>query len=547
MPAQGPSLLGRVLDGPPVPARLQSVAGANVHVVGQAYERAQAADIRFRRGVHYTPIDVATRLAALAVDAAGVGPVCDPSVGGGAFLLGAAEALLAAGSSRASVVGELLWGIDLDPGAVEVAAAVVALWASDAGEWVTVPRGHLVAADTLACGSEAFAEAPVGGFRAVVGNPPFGNQMDARTARRSEATAALRARWGSTAGPYADTAAFFLLAGVSMLAPGGAMILVQPRSVLASGDAGPIRAYIDASPGLAGLWIAPRGIFDAEVEVCAPLIGAGAPAGVVRRFTGAGVGEIAAAARADESWAGLAAGLLGTPAVRLDGARLGERCSATAGFRDQFYGLAAHTLEAHEAVSRSAPLITVGMIDPFRSRWGQGQFRFAGRVWRSPVVDLDALERDNPTLRRWVEDRLRPKVLVATQTRVLEVLPDPDGLLVPSTPVVAVECERDDVWWLAAALSSPAVTAQAFARVAGAAMSSETLKLSARQVLELAQPTDLAAWGRGVDASRQVAAAGDAATWRSALVALGQAMAAAYEVCDPELEAWWERRLPRWR
>ena len=139
------------------------------------------------------------------------------------------------------------------------------------------------------------------------------------------------------------------------------------------------------------------------------------------------------------------------------------------------------------------------MIDPFRNRWGQGTFRYANKNWIEPVVDLDALRKGNLELFHWVKERLRPKILVATQTKILEVLPDPEGRLIPSTPVISVECDYENVWPISAALSSPAASARAFARAAGAAMSSDTLKLSATQISEIPLPERTFEWNQGAE------------------------------------------------
>ena len=108
-----------------------------------------------------------------------------------------------------------------------------------------------------------------------------------------------------------------------------------------------------------------------------------------------------------------------------------------------------------------APLITVGMIDPLRNRWGSDQFRYAGRTWLKPVVNLTSLLADDKELYDWVQDRLKPKILLATQTKVLEVLPDPEGQLIPSTPTISIECS-EEIWKITSALSSAAISAFAF-------------------------------------------------------------------------------------
>ncbi len=104
--------------------------------------------------MHHTPPALADRLTAGVIDpGAAPGSVCDPSVGGGAFLLAAARRMLGSGASVRAVVGGLA-GVDVEPLAVAAAEAALALFAAERG--FTVAPGGLVVADAL--------ELPAGGF-----------------------------------------------------------------------------------------------------------------------------------------------------------------------------------------------------------------------------------------------------------------------------------------------------------------------------------------------------------------------------------------------
>ncbi|MDG1846748.1 MAG: N-6 DNA methylase [Acidimicrobiales bacterium] len=515
-------------------------------MVGAVYEQCLDSAIRRHGGVHYTPISIAQKLTNIALVETEVGPVCDPAVGGGSFLIAAANYFRHLGIPPAKIVGELLWGVDVDHGAVLVTEAALALWASDRN-WI-LPAGHLAVADSLKDGTSVFSEELVGGFSAVIGNPPFQNQLQEKTVRSLEETNNLRERWDTTAGPYADTAGYFLLAGVSMLADDGVLLMIQPQSFLSSSDSAPIRVQIEEEMGLAGMWIGGVNIFEAGVNVCAPLFTFAQKNKELKLWEGYDVEDREPFGRSKgDSWTEIISALSGVPPVELNGPELGEKCSATAGFRDQFYGLREYVCEMNECDGDWAPLITVGMIDPLRNRWGKGVFRYANQSWYEPVVDLNALSAGNPGLFKWVKDRLRPKVLVATQTKVLEVLPDPEGLLVPSTPVISVECEQDDVWLIAAALSSPALSAKAFARAAGAALSSNTLKLSATQVTKMPLPERVDAWEEGAKHAQLSFAAESEALWAENLEKTGQTMTIAYDLNNQESLRWWVDRLPAWR
>jgi hypothetical protein len=142
-------------------------------------------------------------------------------------------------------------------------------------------------------------------------------------------------------------------------------------------------------------------------------------------------------------------------------------------------------------------------------------------------VDPDGL---GPPVAAWVAARLVPKVLVATQTKVVEAAPDPTGAHVPLTPVLSVApFDPADVWRLAAALTSPVVSAWALRTAGGSARSADAVKLSARQVLDAPLPADAGAWAEAAAALE----AGDVA-------ACARVLAGTHH----RLLAWWQERVP---
>lgn len=589
------------------PAALPAPAGALPDALGWAYESLADRSQR-RRGLHYTPRAVADRLVAVALDGIAVdGPVaghhravapaavtvCDPACGGGAFLLAAARWLAGAGVDRRAIVDRCVVGVDVDPVAVAVATTTLRLWAAgdpdpgpdpDAdtsfdpdrgGEPNRDPRADrdlepdpgvavpLVGeADALA--GDAWPYRPAGGFDVVVGNPPFQSQLGSATARAGEEISRLRAALGEGASGYVDTAALFLLAAVSQVRPGGRILLIQPQSVLGARDAAPLRRRLDRLAPLEGLWVCDEPVFAAATRVCAPVLrveaepdpaigstaseprSGAAPEATVRRWRGPEVESAASADRPEPGmWAELAADLRGIPAVALGGTPLPDAGPATAGFRDQYYGLVGHVHEATGAVDER-PLVTSGLIEPAECAWGRRVARFAKVRWRAPVVELATLAESDPALARWVGERLVPKVVVAAQTRVIEVAVDVEGRWVPSTPVISVPVVPERLWHVAAALSAPPVTAWALRLSAGTALLPDALKLSAAQVRLVPAPTDPRAWDDGADRMQAAQEATDAAERAEALLALGEAMVAAYAVADGErLLAWWADRLGR--
>ena len=593
----------------PLPALLDGDAPTDPALLGELYEAALAPEAR-SAGVHYTPADLAGRLVTLVVPGEPEAEVqrlrvWDPACGGGAFLLAAADALLTAGSLPTEIVAEQLWGTDIDPGAVAVAEAALWWWGCLHGADVG-PGSHLEVADALldeaplveADGSPAvgpLAVASTRGFDVVVANPPFQGQLAGGSIRPAAVTAALRARWGTeVVRPYTDTASLFLVAGSRALAPGGRLVMILPTSVLAARDAAPARAAATEAADLTGLWVAGEPVFRAAVQVCAVVLhrpggppSAAGRADVVQRWKGRAVaplptvsrGSVVSTVRQDgheAAWAGYALVALGVPdpPARFTG-RLGTITTARAGFRDEYYGLVGHVVEAALArpgegrpvetgpagtalgAGRSgdrdlgrrspsaadgvdalppglSPLITSGLIDPGRCAWGERPARFARQRYDRPAVDLAALAAFGGRADVWVRSLAVPKVVVATQTRVGGAAVDGAGRWVASSPTVAVVADPDRLWEVAAVICSPVGTIAALAATAGASRAGDAIRHSVASVADLPLPVDADAWVAGADALRRLD--------RSAFLA---AMAAAYGLdATAEVDDWWSARAP---
>jgi hypothetical protein len=512
---------------------------------GRVLESLLEPGARHRAGAYYTRSDIAEGLVAVALDGvqADAGPaVCDPAVGGGAFLLAAARALRSTGRAPAGIVADHLWGVDIDPLAVATTRAVLALWAATEGCPALLPGDRLVVGDFLA--ETVDWSLPPRGFDAVVGNPPFQGQLGSATARSPDATAAIRAWLGDAVHGYVDTAALFLVASCRRTAPGGRVALVLPESLLASAHAaGARRSVLDAA-GLRGVWIPGGPMFAAHIRVCSPVLEVGAaPTPTVRRWSGARVepdGELTLPG-GPHPWSRLMSEASGVPAVDLrPGPALATTASATAGFRQHFYGLADHVREWDG--DGLAPLVTVGAIDPARCRWGDVDVRFAGRRWHRPAIDLGTLALDDPEIAAWIRARLVPKVLVATQTRVVEAVADPEGGWVPSVPVIAVTpADPARLWHVAAVLLAPPVSVWATERAWGTGLGKGTLRVSARLVAQMPVPSDRDRWDEGAALVRVAHETGA----RSDLVAAGRVMTEAFGLPPdhPALD-WWSTRLP---
>jgi len=490
-------LAGVVPDGDPA-----AVHGP--HDLGPLHERLVAGDERTRRGAWYTPRWLAEDLVRRAVGGRD-GRVVDPSCGGGVFLLAAADRLVADGVEPADAVARL-WGCDVDPLAVAVCEAALWWWSARAG---CPTRVQLAVGDAL-----TDVELPRAG--AVVGNPPFLGQLRRDTAVSDQRRAELQARFGAVVRPYTDQAWLFLLLAVRSLEPGGRVALVQPQSLLGARDATGVRADVDQHADLVELWVEDAPTFDGAVPVCAPVL--------QRRTSGA---TPAGPAR---SWTDALADAREVPPVALAGGTLlGEVAVVHAGFRDEYYGLAG-------AVAEGGPgprLVTVGAIDPCRLH-DDRDVRYARRRWRDPRVDVAALEG---RARRWAQVQAGPKLLVATQTRVVEAVADPDATMLGSVPVLCVRPQDPGrLWHLLAALHAPAASAWLVRRTIGTARSADACKPTVASLGALPLPPEGPAWDRAADLARRCSEG------TATIDDLAAAADAAYGIDDPAVQRWWSAR-----
>jgi hypothetical protein len=503
--------------------------------VGRRYEDTLS-DAARRDGAHYTPPDVAEGLVARTLELVATdGPLrCwDPACGGGAFLVALAEAVHRRGVPTDRVLGDCVVGTDVDPGAVAASRRALEAWAAERGGSVVPP--HVEVADGL--------DVDLGPLDVVVGNPPFRSQLGADTARDAATSSRRRARFGSAAGGYVDDAVLFLLAGARALRPGGVLCLIQPRSTLAAAHAATARSEVVADGRrLVAAWFPGERVFGADVDVWAPFVAHDGGGGrrPVRRFTGRRALAEAPplAAVADDGWGSLAAAGEGVPEV--DGWRtvgtLGDVADATAGFRDEYYGLLA-AMVADEPPGGGLRAVTSGLVDPGRCDWGRRPTTIGKVRWEHPWVDRGALAALHPRVARWAERLAVPKVLVATQTKVVEAVADPVGDLVPVTPVIAVVPGRSDLSLgeLVVALCSPPVAAWAQRRRGGTGLSPAAVRLSAGDLAAVPLPADRARWRQAAG----LLAAG--APWSD----VAAAASAAYGLDDGDLVEWWASRLPR--
>jgi hypothetical protein len=541
-------------------------AGADPAALGAAYESlldgsAPASELELKpargqsrkeRGAYYTP----SWLVDLVLDSTltpligGAGEqailrmrLLDPACGAGAFLVAAGQRLAARlsqlrGGSVAAVkrsrrdVVRCLYGMDNDPVAVELCrAAIMQSLGADPGRRVVLGDGLL-------------DEPPGGcGFDAVVGNPPYLNRLERLTEVDRATALRFKDRFGQAARAYTDIAALFLLRAAQVTRRGGRVGLVLPQSVLGSRDSAGVRRAVSASGTLTDLWLADEHVFDASVFVCVPTIAIGETSGtLIARTIGKARRKVASVALDSDSWAAIAAVDVPNPSLHSKGT-VQDLAEVTADFRDEYYGLRGRVIEdaPRQPVHRFPRLISTGLVDIASCHWGKRPCRFAGKAWESPRVNVDALE---PSMRAWASRRLRPKVLLATQTRVLEAAVDERGEWLPVTPLISIVPRPPDVWKLGAALCSPVLTAIAAKLTAGTGLSRGAIKLSANQARSLPMPAESLA-GAASHFRTASRATGEAARENSILKS-GIAACEAYGIrgrAAADLVEWWRERM----
>lgn len=572
-----------------------SAARVSAHLAALEATDAHGVSMRRRQGSHYTPAALVDWVLGETLRARGgrgasaPTTVLDPACGAGNFLLAAAGRLACSGGPRITdVLARSVFGIDVDEPAVALCRARLAeLIPRDAppAERRAVEGAlsrHIVVGDALdgrtidvlaadALVADAAATPHAGAFDLVVGNPPFLNQLERATAASRARAAELRERFGGAIGGYADLAGAFLLEALRVVRAGGAVGFVMPQSFLAAGDAGAVRARVLEQASMRALWTANERLFeDASVRVMAVVLrrGVGAEPQPLRRAFGAGFEPLEPRAAempiGDEPWSPLLSDAIGVPALRASGAAgasgegvavLGSIARATADFRDQFYGLRGAIRDLAEPPpgesARLPRLVSTRHVDLARESWGAVDVRILGARYRHPRVDLAALAEVRG-MTAWAEARLVPKVLVATQTKVVEAVVDERGEWLPLVPLITATLRPEapeqgiDLWMLAAAIASPVVVARAASRYYGTALSGAAIKLSARQLLEMPLPRERASWRESADALREAAGetAGDAR--RAAVERFARASCAAHGLAAADTDAvvaFWRARL----
>lgn len=514
---------------------------APVEWIGQVYETLLAAGTRRAQGVHFTPPEVAAEV----VEAA-LSPLCgglriiDPAMGCGAFLLAALRfgrgragergAFAAASSAGAPGRAPAIFGYDTDLLAVELARWSLAL------ETGLAPQSF----EGLREG-DALLKAR-GEYDAVIGNPPFGNAIERRTARSAGYAAEMRRLYPEFArGAYDYCLLFFALAA-RLLAPEGRYGLIGPTALLS--DAKPWQRFMHEQMRPRLLFLYPVDRFgEARIRTTA-FVGARGPCEQVevRDYDGGQAPKTRRWSEGAGTWfedAREALTITGAQRLR-DVAEVFAGCTTGAAYR-----LAPLVTEARQAGARGGGLrlVTTGALDRYRCKWGDEPIRFLGRDFARPLWPQEG-PRD---VLAAVARQRRPKILLGGLTSVLEAWFDVEGEAggVVSTWVILPRPEAD-TWALLALLNSATLSRLYMARHGAKSMSGRQTTIGKPALLDLPLPDLARCRELGLRArALQEQALDDSADHELHLATarlLGRSQAQAQEDL-----AWWRERSARTR
>ena len=488
--------------------------------------------------------------------------VCDPSCGSGNFLLGVVKFLERHGFSKDDAIRHCVYGVDINPHSAALCREVLASHAENQAVARIALDANIKTGDALKGAWPGRIESAGGidwkhaypsilaeeGFDVVVGNPPYLNQLETRTTGSRNAAAHLKTASDGLITRYADMSAAFYLLASRLVRPHGRFAMVLPQSFLSANDTAALRRNLANNSSIEHLWLATEHVFSASVYTCVISAKRSAtPTHVITRRSRPTLREhpeerLEAAKLADmPTWSPLASDLIGVPRVELTGAPLSSIADATADFRDEYYALKGSIIDEPDREDREFPkLLTTGLITPGGNTWGNNFATIHGTRFQHPRADLSALVREE-WIGRWVARRLRPKVLVASQTTVMECFDDADGRFLPITPLVCVTPHSDvSTTLIAAALSSPVMSALALVRFGCGALHADSIKLSASQLLTLPMPDNIDAWRHATTLFRDFQSdVGTASRF-------GDAICDAYALprdCARDLMPWWLSRL----
>jgi hypothetical protein len=471
LPAPPPALVGITAEG--LGEAWEEALGRAVGLVdGEVVERRSGA--REDQGAWYTPREVAAQLAA---EVTPQGRVLDPACGAGALLVAVYRRLLQGGSAPRAELATCLYGVDVDPEAVEITRVALLLVLLEEPV-ASLPTLNLRCADAVGEERGAWAawfpevfDRPRPGFDVVIGNPPY-LSAGVMAARAPARRAAYSARYATATGSW-DLYCLFIELAVGLTRDGGRHAFLVPNKLASAGYARATRALL-AQAGALRLVRDGSGtpVFRALVYVLLYVLekGSANPAGQ-QIFPSDGAPWTAFG---DDPLAARALPTLGERAEVLGAATVAEA-----------YALAPLLTSCATPAAGDLRVVNSGTVDRHVTRWGERPMRYLRRSLPHPVVrteDQAAL----PPLR--LQQARTPKIIVAGMTRVIEAALDAEGAFLAAKSTTIVLAPPDELPWIAAVLNSALMTRVFCARFGGLRLGDGYLRIGPPQLRALPLP-----------------------------------------------------------
>lgn len=452
--------------------------------LGQLYTRLMPG--RHQQGSYYTPQPLAQYISALTLSNLPIDNslrILDPAMGSGDFLIASAEHLVQKGLSREQAVA-CLYGVDVDPVAVELAALTIWLWAELPGTTHNDVQAHLVEADFLL--DKPFDRLE---FDVVVGNPPFVSVFTQHASDQASYRKLLKGQYHTARGSF-DLTVPFVEAAVDSCRAGGLVGLVLPNKLLSASYAQPLRQWLMNNASLIHIEEPSRWVdFDANVYpvVCvwrkqpAPV---GEPvkvtkAGVSKHILQADLGLLPAHSWSgvfDDEWHLVQRSLQHTISL-VDIADLSAGLTV-----DEAYSIKPNVVDCMpDDTCVGFRLLTTGIIKRYRETWATDSVRFLKRRLDRPIVPTSVLSA------RRVEQASGRKLVIAGMGQRPRVLLDEGGVLA-SVSTVIVTYSSWPLEALCALLNSDRVAWLYRLMYGGLALSGGYLRFGKRELAALPIP-----------------------------------------------------------
>ena len=370
-----------------------------------------AQDLEHRKsgGIYYTPPNLVDRILEFALSpcplrdegAEGVRGsarrICDPACGAGAFLVAAAKRI--ANDYGPKAVAKSIYGCDTDEDALQICR--LSIWLETG---VFLPKENLICADSLVY------KWSFGTFDIVIGNPPFGGVVDGRV---PENVKTRRATHFKELGGTADYAYYFASLANKLVKGDGRVGLILPRAFLSAQSTARLRNLNEREFVVIDSFSQHDAFDSASVYVCL--------AGFRPRA------EFEAKNEASD----LAPNSLQVTA------------SLTVA---EAYDLASSVLDQESGNHHK--LLTTGLIDPEKSRWGEITCRYLKSRYNHPRIPHRHLKKTRQSIAR------RPKLIVAGLSRVPECFFDESAEYIGAVSTYTITHPEDDIAVLRKAMAA---------------------------------------------------------------------------------------------